>query len=178
MVAYLGYTLRMRTLFRGWPIMVNDTHTRRRRLAGGQTQWRQKMLGLLHSLGWCWPRCPPVQKCRPQISCTTFENECCVLVFDGCRCDLYSTEANVAWCHSRHHQWLVQVIVRNKLVRSKFISHCYLYKLLMMSGPSSLLTVTCTSYWWRQVQVHTSRWWCQQHQRLVRTWTWRTGNSE
>jgi len=32
MVAYLGYTLRMRTLFRGWPIMVNDTHTRRRRL--------------------------------------------------------------------------------------------------------------------------------------------------
>jgi len=31
MVAYLGYTLRMRTLFRGWPIMVNDTHTRRRR---------------------------------------------------------------------------------------------------------------------------------------------------
>jgi len=26
---YLGYTLRMRTLFRGWPIMVNDTHTRR-----------------------------------------------------------------------------------------------------------------------------------------------------
>ena len=32
MVAYLGYTLRMRTLFHGWPIMVNDTHTRRRRL--------------------------------------------------------------------------------------------------------------------------------------------------
>jgi len=29
MAAYLGYTLRMRTLFRGWPIMVNDTHTRR-----------------------------------------------------------------------------------------------------------------------------------------------------
>ena len=32
MAAYLGYTLRMRTLFCGWPIMVNDTHTRRRRL--------------------------------------------------------------------------------------------------------------------------------------------------
>ena len=31
MAAYLGYTLRMRTLFRGWPIMVKDTHTRRRR---------------------------------------------------------------------------------------------------------------------------------------------------
>jgi len=35
MVAYLGYTLRMRTLFRGWPIMVNDMHTRRRRLQIG-----------------------------------------------------------------------------------------------------------------------------------------------
>ena len=33
MAAYLGYTLRMRTLFRGWPIMVNDTHTRRRLLS-------------------------------------------------------------------------------------------------------------------------------------------------
>ena len=31
MAAYLGYTLRMKALFRGWPIMVNDTHTRRRR---------------------------------------------------------------------------------------------------------------------------------------------------
>ena len=31
MVAYLGNTLRMKTLFRGWPVMVNDTHTRRRR---------------------------------------------------------------------------------------------------------------------------------------------------
>ena len=29
MAACLSYTLRMRTLFRGWPIMVNDTHTRR-----------------------------------------------------------------------------------------------------------------------------------------------------
>ena len=31
MAAYLGYTLRMKTLFHGWPVMVNDTHTRRRR---------------------------------------------------------------------------------------------------------------------------------------------------
>ena len=31
MAAYLGYTLRMRTLFRDWPVMVPDTHTRRRR---------------------------------------------------------------------------------------------------------------------------------------------------
>jgi len=30
MVAYLGYTLRMETLFCGWPVMVYDTHTRRR----------------------------------------------------------------------------------------------------------------------------------------------------
>ena len=32
MAAYLGYNLQMRTLFRCSPIMVNDTHTRRRRL--------------------------------------------------------------------------------------------------------------------------------------------------
>ena len=31
MAAYLGYTLRMKTLFCGWPVMVHDTHTRRRR---------------------------------------------------------------------------------------------------------------------------------------------------
>ena len=33
--AYLGYTLWMKTLFCGWPIMVDDTHTRRRRLLDG-----------------------------------------------------------------------------------------------------------------------------------------------
>ena len=30
MAAYLGYTLRMTTLFRPWPVVVHDTHTRRR----------------------------------------------------------------------------------------------------------------------------------------------------
>ena len=30
--AYLGYTLRMNTLFCGWPVMAHETHTRRRRL--------------------------------------------------------------------------------------------------------------------------------------------------
>jgi len=29
MAAYLRYTLQMKTLFRGWPVMVHDTHTRR-----------------------------------------------------------------------------------------------------------------------------------------------------
>ena len=32
MAAYLDYTLRMKTLFCGWPIMVNDTHTSRKRM--------------------------------------------------------------------------------------------------------------------------------------------------
>ena len=32
MAAYLGYTLQMKTLFRGWPVMVHDMHTRRRRM--------------------------------------------------------------------------------------------------------------------------------------------------
>ena len=30
MAAYLCYTLRTKTLFRGWSVMVHDTHTRRR----------------------------------------------------------------------------------------------------------------------------------------------------
>ena len=30
MAAYLGYTLQMKMLFRGWPVVVYDTHTRRR----------------------------------------------------------------------------------------------------------------------------------------------------
>jgi len=30
MAAYLGYTLRMKTLFRGSPVMAHETHTRRR----------------------------------------------------------------------------------------------------------------------------------------------------
>jgi len=34
MAAYLGYTLRMKTLFRGWPVVVHDTHTRRRLTLG------------------------------------------------------------------------------------------------------------------------------------------------
>ena len=32
MAAYLSYTLQMKTLFRGWPVMVYDIHTRRRSL--------------------------------------------------------------------------------------------------------------------------------------------------
>ena len=32
MVAYLGYTLQMKMLFCGWPVMVHDTHMRRRRM--------------------------------------------------------------------------------------------------------------------------------------------------
>ena len=32
MAAYLGYTLQMKMLFCGWPVMVHDTQTRRRRL--------------------------------------------------------------------------------------------------------------------------------------------------
>jgi len=44
MAAYLGCTLRMRMLFRGWPIMVNDMHTRRRRT--------KKFVNMFSSLSW------------------------------------------------------------------------------------------------------------------------------
>ena len=42
MADYLGYTLWMKTLFRGWPVMVHDTHTRRRQQCcqrSSLTQW-------------------------------------------------------------------------------------------------------------------------------------------
>ena len=39
MAAYLGYTLRTKMLFRGWPIMVHDTHTRRRRRFSNDTEF-------------------------------------------------------------------------------------------------------------------------------------------
>ena len=38
MAAYLGYTLQMKMLFRGWPVMAHETHTRRRLLSG----WSKK----------------------------------------------------------------------------------------------------------------------------------------
>jgi len=49
MVAYLGYTLWMKTLFHCWPIMVHDTHTRRRRLAQqcSNNSWLVWLLALL-----------------------------------------------------------------------------------------------------------------------------------
>ena len=39
MAAYLGYTLRMKTLFRGWPIMAHEMHTRRRNRQHNEKQW-------------------------------------------------------------------------------------------------------------------------------------------
>ena len=39
MAAYLGYTLRMKTLFRGWPVMVDVTHTRRSELRLVNSVW-------------------------------------------------------------------------------------------------------------------------------------------
>jgi len=65
MAAYLGYTLRMRTLFRGWPIMVNDTHTRRRRLP---RQW---------DVVWSQPRPPLFRLCQvDSVVIIVIKNEC------------------------------------------------------------------------------------------------------
>ena len=55
MAAYLGYTLRMKTLFRGWPVMVHYTHTMRRRWFPTKKltpMWQSilfKILQMLHS---------------------------------------------------------------------------------------------------------------------------------
>ena len=45
MVAYLSYTLWMKMLFRGWPVMVHDTHTRRRRGERFSRCWRAIHIG-------------------------------------------------------------------------------------------------------------------------------------
>jgi len=47
MAAYLGYTLLMKALFCGWPIMVNNTHTRRRRLTTDYSEWYCRSLNIL-----------------------------------------------------------------------------------------------------------------------------------
>jgi len=46
MAAYLDYTLRMKTLFHGWPVVVHDTHTRRRSVRNIYFYWTQ-----------CWCEC-------------------------------------------------------------------------------------------------------------------------
>ena len=50
MAAYLGYTLQMKTLFHGLPVMVHDTHTRRRRMA----EYFKNCVAVFYvSLLWC-----------------------------------------------------------------------------------------------------------------------------
>ena len=49
MAACLGYTLRMGTLFPGWPVRVNDTHTRRRKRL-----WRKVLTGRNKRILQCW----------------------------------------------------------------------------------------------------------------------------
>ena len=61
MAAYLGYTLRMRMLFRGW-VIVNDTYTRRRRVDILNTFCHDVMVQCAHFvmtswfnvLSYCW----------------------------------------------------------------------------------------------------------------------------
>jgi len=45
MAAYLGYTLQMKTLFRGLPVRVHDKHTRRRRRLQAVGGWVQTEIG-------------------------------------------------------------------------------------------------------------------------------------
>ena len=57
MAAYLGYTLRMKTLFRGWPVMVNDTHTRRRKSETRLTFEHVFCLPVDHNVEWTVSGC-------------------------------------------------------------------------------------------------------------------------
>jgi len=52
MAAYLGYTMRMKTLFRGWPVMAHETHTRRRRMCPFAIQTHQWILYITAPAAW------------------------------------------------------------------------------------------------------------------------------
>jgi len=70
MVAYLGYTLRMKTPFCGWPVMVDDTHTRRRRSTRSRLAFNSN--GLPTSICNCnTNKLKNVTKCmlKPQLTC-------------------------------------------------------------------------------------------------------------
>ena len=54
MAAYLGYTLRMKTLFCGWLVMVHDTHTRRRRSTGNSPQLYYRYKGRSFYIAACF----------------------------------------------------------------------------------------------------------------------------
>ena len=68
MAAYLGYTLRMKTLFRGWPVMVHDTRTRRRK-----TESRTWSIELQH-FKWPWTTLNPDFKVRPFYDAEYLQN--------------------------------------------------------------------------------------------------------
>ena len=55
MAAYLSYTLQMKMLFRGWLIMVNDTHTRRRRSVKKQKAALMTYIYAWQAAGVCLP---------------------------------------------------------------------------------------------------------------------------
>jgi len=65
MAAYLGYTLRMKMLFRGWPVMVNDTHTRRKRRSLADVS-----LTSFQPLASQWEPCNSTHACDPQYKLT------------------------------------------------------------------------------------------------------------
>ena len=58
MAAYLGYTLQMKTLFRGWPVIVHDTHTRRRRMLTEEMCSKQM----------CWQMWKRLYQCTRNLS--------------------------------------------------------------------------------------------------------------
>ena len=84
MTAYLGYTLRMKMLFCGWPVMVHDTHTRRR-----MWDFRSSRSFFIHVVWGC--SCCSVlmmmqlrfcrhQHCHPFMQCVITERHWCCLV--------------------------------------------------------------------------------------------------
>ena len=60
MADYLGYTLRMKTLFRGWPVMAHEIHTRSRKLMRSMAAFVLRDNRCTHATTYtgpskCWP---------------------------------------------------------------------------------------------------------------------------
>ena len=87
MAAYLGYTLRVKTLFCVWPVMVNDTHTRRKRIGcdGTVSQW----IGWLCVWWqWWWTELTTVSE---QLQMTSAERDHWKSRYDAVHSELNST---------------------------------------------------------------------------------------
>ena len=106
MVAYLGYTLRMKTLFRGWPVMVNDTHTRRRRLKWNVEDVHTQVCPALCA-AWSTTHCLSGLCARPtvwRIRLSNYSSTCCDVLLTSGVPRILSQVGHGVYVHEMRHK--------------------------------------------------------------------------